>query len=134
MVHHSIGIYALGCIQHHISVSLFGILDLGLMHWVAFSMIYHLSGIDAYYSAFQYDILFIVIWVGFYYVLLTLQLIYYSVHIVAYGYHFHVVSIHFIFPASCIPDCLLWIFPEQISAAVGPLRPTLVAYRQHSGW
>ena len=104
------------------------------MHWVAFSMIYHLSGIDAYYSAFQYDISFIVIWVGFYYVLLTLQLIYYSVHIVAYGYHFHVVSIHFIFPASCIPDCLLWIFPEQISVAVGPLRPTLVAYRQHSGW
>ena len=31
--------------------------------------------------------------------------------------------VHFIFPVSCIPDRLLWIFPEQISIAVSSLHP-----------
>ena len=126
----------------------FGILDWGIMRFIIlcyFSLICCLSlsigwVVILYYFTLQlitvqYDIHFITDlswWLdGFLSVLLycfTLLLI-----IVQYRYAFMFIF-QFRFLASCIPYRLLWIFPEQISAAVGPLRPTLVAYRQHSGW
>ena len=95
------GIYALYCIQYYTSVITDWGFDLGfgpiILH---FSTIFHLS----------------LIWVGFYSVLFTLQLIIISVLIIAYGFYFHVITVILYFLLHVFLIRLLWIFPEQISA------------------
>ena len=58
----------------------------------------------------------------------TFQMIYSSVQIL------FMLFVHFTFPASCIPDRLLWIFPEQISTIVSSVHTQSGIFRHHSGW